>query len=126
MVIALQRPGAAGTGTNRAAIDDVRIFGMYGDKAAFPGAGIGAVAERDGAPGGGARRRDRGVVLLCGINAIGILVVGVDAIELRRRLVVDRRPGLAAVAAHEGPPVVAFDHTVRIGGVQPTVGGLRA
>jgi len=81
MVVALQRPGAAGTGTNRAAIDDVRIFGMYGDKAAFPGAGIGAVAERDGTPGGGARRRDRGVVLLCGINAIGILVVGVDAIE---------------------------------------------
>ena len=121
MVVALQRPGAAGTGTNRAAIDDVRIFGMYGDKAAFPGAGIGAVAERDGTPGGGARRRDRGVVLLCGINAIGILVVGVDAIELRRRLVVDRRPGLAAVAAHAGAAVVAFDHTVRIGGIDPEV-----
>src|ERR1700720_749566 len=94
---------------------------MYGDKAAFPGAGIGAVAERDGTPGGGARRRDRGVVLLCGINAIGILVVGVDAIELRRRLVVDRRPGLAAIAAHAGAAVVAFDHTLRIGGVDPGV-----
>ena len=52
MIIALQRPSAAGTGADRAAIDDIRIFGMYGDKAAFPGAGIGAVAERDGTPGG--------------------------------------------------------------------------
>src|SRR6266403_9400 len=72
-------------------------------------------------PGAAARRRDRGVVLLCGINAIGILVVGVDAIELRRRLVVNRRPGLAAVAAHAGAAVVAFDHTVRIGGIDPEV-----
>src|SRR5258708_35224833 len=126
MVVALQRPGAAGTGTNRDAIGDVRIFGMYGDKAAFPGAGIGAVAERDGTPGGGARRRDRGVVLLCGINAIGILVVGIDAIELRRGLVVDRRPGLAAVAAHAGAAVVAFDHTVRIGGGRPKGRGVPA
>src|ERR1700756_186062 len=121
MVVALQRPGAAGTGANRAAIDDVRIFGMHGDKAAFPGAGIGAVAEGDGAPDGGAGRRDRGVVLLRGVDAIGILVVGVDAIELRRWLVVDRRPGLPTVAAYAGAAVVAFDHPVGIGRIDPEI-----
>src|SRR5215470_347607 len=112
MVVALQRPGAAGTGTNRAAIYDVRIFGMHGDKAAFPGAGIGAVAKGDGTPDGGAGRRDCGVVLLRRVDAIGILVVGVDAIELRRRLVVDRRPSPATVAAHAGAAIVAFDHPI--------------
>ena len=54
-VVALQCPGAAGAGADRAAIDDVRIFGMHGDKAAFAGAGIGAVAEGDRTPDGGAR-----------------------------------------------------------------------
>jgi len=68
MVVALQRPGAAGTGADRAAIDDVRVFRMHGDKAAFSGAGIGAVPEGDGAPGGSTEHGDRGVVLLCGIR----------------------------------------------------------
>src|SRR6516165_2165354 len=90
MVVALQGPSAARTGADRAAIDDVRIFWMHGDKAAFSGAGIGAVPEGDGTPGGSARYGNRGVVLLRGVDAIGMLVVGVDAIELCRRLVVDR------------------------------------
>src|SRR6516165_867188 len=106
MVVALQRPGAARSGANRAAIDDVRIFRMHGDKAAFPGAGIGAVPEGNSTPDRGAGRRDRGVVLLRGVDAIGILVVGVDAIKLRRWLVVDRRPGLATVAAYAGAAIV--------------------
>ena len=58
--------------------------------------------------GGGTGHGNRGVVLLGGIDAIGILVVGVDAIELRGRLVVDRRPGLAAVATYAGAAVVTF------------------
>jgi hypothetical protein len=56
MVVALQRPSAAGTGADRAAIDDIRIFGMHRDKAAFSGAGIGAVPEGDGTPGGSTGR----------------------------------------------------------------------
>jgi len=121
VVVALQRPSAAGAGADRTAIDDVRIFGMHGDKAAFSGAGICAVPEGDGTPGGGTGDGNRGVILLCGIDAIGILVVGVDAIELRRRLVVDRRPGLAAVAAYAGAAVVAFDHPVRISRIDPEI-----
>src|SRR5579872_4339166 len=50
-----------------------------------------------------------------------MLVVGVDAIELRRRLVVDRRPCLAAVEACAGAAVVSLDHPVRIGRIDPEI-----
>src|SRR6266481_2684147 len=94
---------------------------MHGDKSAFPGAGVGAVTEGDGAPDGGAGRRDRRVVLLRGIDAVGILVVDVDAIKLRRRLVVDRRPRLAAVEAYAGAAIVAFDHPVWVTRIDPEI-----
>jgi hypothetical protein len=49
------------------------------------------------------------------------LVVGVDAIEPSRRLVVNRRPGLAAVAAYACAAIVTFDHPVGIGRIDPEV-----
>jgi hypothetical protein len=121
VVVALQCPGTPGAGADRAAIDNVGIFGIHGDKTALAGAGIGAVAERDRTPLGGARCRDRGVVLLRGIDAIGVLIVDVDAIELRRRLVVDRRPGLAAIDADAGAAVVTLDHPFGVGRIYPEI-----
>src|SRR5260221_2307303 len=121
MVVTLQRPRAARAGADRTAINDVRILGMHGNKAAFPGARVGAVAEGDRTPNCSARCRNTGVVLLRGIHAVRVLVVGVDAIELRGRLVVDRRPGLAAVEADAGAAIVALDHSVRIGRIDPEI-----
>src|SRR5215472_2634543 len=48
IVIALQRAGTTGTGTDGTAVDDVVIDRVHRDEAAFAGAGIAAVAERDG------------------------------------------------------------------------------
>src|SRR3546814_7191352 len=74
------------------------------------GAGVDRVGERDDAPFRRARHRDRGVVLLRRVDPVGILVVDVDAVELRCALVVYRRPALAAVERHAGAAVVALDH----------------
>ena len=53
MVVTLQRPGAPGAVADRTAINNVRIFGMDGNKAAFTSAGVGAVTEGDRAPDSG-------------------------------------------------------------------------
>ena len=97
IVIALQGSGAAGAGADGAAIDDVGVIGLDRDEAALAGSGIAAITERDGAPVAGTGHRDGRVVLLRGEHAVRIPVVGVDTIELRRRLIVDGRPGDAAV-----------------------------
>src|SRR5438094_5868509 len=47
------------------------------------------------------------------------LVIGGDVIELRRGLVVLRAPGLAPVNADGGAAVVAVDHALRVGGIDP-------
>ena len=95
MVVALQRAGAARTRADGADIDDVVIARIDGNEARFAGAGIGAVGQRDDAPFRGARHRDRGVVLLGAVDPVGVLVVDIEAVELRGLLVVDRRPGSA-------------------------------
>jgi hypothetical protein len=92
MVVALQRAGTTRARADGADIDDVVLLRVDGDEAALAGAGIGAVGQRDDTPFRGARHRDRGVVLLRAVDAVGILVVDVEAIELRGLLIVDRRP----------------------------------
>src|SRR4029450_6715371 len=121
MVVALQRAGAARARADGADIDDVVVARIDGDEARFTGAGIGAVGQRDDAPLRRARHRDRGVVLLRAIDAVGILVVDVDAIELRGLLVVDRRPRGAAVERDVGAAVVALDHARWILGIDPEI-----
>src|SRR4029453_7492232 len=107
MVIALQRAGAARARADGADIDDVVVARIDGDEAAFAGARIGAVGQGDDAPLRGAGHRDRGVVLLRAVDAVGVLVVDVDAIELRGLLVVDRRERGAAVERDVGAATVA-------------------
>ena len=92
VVVALQRARAAGARADGADIDDVVVARIDGDEAALAGARIGAVGQRDHAPFRSARHGDRGVVLLRAVDAVGILVVDVETIELRRLLIVDRRP----------------------------------
>ncbi len=121
MVVALQRARAARAGAHGADIDDVMVARVDGDEAALAGAGIGAVGQGDHAPFRRAGHRDRGVVLLGAVDAVGILVVDVDTIELRRLLVVDRRPRSACVERYVGAAVVALDHAARIVGVDPQI-----
>ena len=121
MVIALQGTRATGAGAHRAAVDDVGIHRMHGDEAALTRAGVAAVTQRDRAPLGGTGHRDRGVVLLRAVDAVGVLVVDVEPVELRRLLVVDARPSLAAVERDAGAAVVAFDHAARPQWVDPQV-----
>src|SRR2546430_2471333 len=77
--------GPRGFRADAAAIDDVVVLGMDRDEAALAGAGIAAVAERDGAPLGRRGHRYGRVVLLRAVDPVGISVVGVDPVELRRR-----------------------------------------
>ena len=90
VVVALQRARTAGARSDGADIDDVVVLRIDGDETALAGAGIAAVGQGDHAPFRGAGHRDRGVVLLGAIDPVGILVIDVEAIELRRLLVVDR------------------------------------
>src|SRR4029077_10438050 len=79
VVVALQRAGAAGTRTDGADIDDVVFARIDGDEAALAGSGVGAVSQRDHAPFRSTGDGDRGVVLLGAVDAVGILVVDVEA-----------------------------------------------
>ena len=121
MVVALQRASAAGARAHGAAIDDVRVVGVHHDEAAFTRARVGAVAQSDGAPLGRTGHRNRGVVLLRAVHAVRVLVVNVEAIKLRRFLVVNARPTLATVVRHAGAAVIAFNHAPGVGGVDPQV-----
>src|SRR5262249_12326081 len=121
VVVALQGAGAAWARSDGADIDDVVVLGVHGDEARLAGAGIGAVGQGYHAPFRGRRQVDGGVVLLRAVDGVGILVVDVDAVELRRLLVVDRRPRGAAVERDVGTAVVALDHALRIFGIDPEI-----
>src|SRR5262249_9313987 len=121
VVVALQSARAAGRGADGADIDDVVVLRVHGDEARLAGAGIGAVGQGDDAPFRRRRHRDRGVVLLRAVDAVGVLVVDVDAVELRGLLVVDRRPRGAAVQRDVGAAVVALDHALRVFRIDPEV-----
>src|SRR3974390_3036248 len=68
---------------------------------------------------GVAGNADRAVILLRAVNAEGPVVVGSDVIELRGRLVVLLRPGLAAVHRDGHAAVVAVHDAVGVGGIDP-------
>ncbi len=89
---------------------------------------VGALAARDvvevlpaDPAGRGARDADRRVVLLAAVDVVRELVVGDHAVELRRRLVLLRRPARAAVEADVRAAVVRVDHHVVVGRVDPQV-----
>src|SRR5688572_18040733 len=94
---------------------------MDGDVAAFACTRRVAIGPGDGALFRGAGYADAAVVLLCAVDAVGQLVVDVNVVELAGHLVVDGAPGLAAVEGDVGAAVVALDHALRIGRIDPEV-----
>src|ERR1700675_1170472 len=67
----------------------------------------------------GCRDRNTGIVLLVAVEAERKLVVGGDVIKLGGRLVHLRGPGRAAIDGDIGAAVIAFDHALRIGRIDP-------
>ena len=104
-------------------VDDVRVARLgHGGARLAPsnGAPVGGVS-RGGVVGLAAGHRDRGVVLLAGVQPVQEAVVDVDLVELRCLLVVLRGPGLAAVPRDVGAPIVRLDEKIRVVGVDPHV-----
>ena len=62
-----------------------------------------------------------GIVLLRAVDVVGKIVVERHAVELRGGLIVDARPGAAAVVGDVGAAVVALDHALRIVGRDPQI-----
>ncbi len=120
MVVVDQAP-VAGAGADGAAHDDVRIAGLHRDVAALAAAGLHPLRRRDGAAMRVARHPHRPVVLLRAVDVVRLLVVRAHVVELRGRLVVDRRPRLPAVEAHARAAVVGLDHPPRVLRIDPEV-----
>ena len=115
VVVAVEDPMGVG------GVDDIGVVGLDGDVATLGEAVRIPVARDDRALVGPAGNADSAVVLLSAVDSVGKPVVGVEVVELRRRLVVDRRPRSASVEGHAGASVVASDHTPRIARVYPEV-----
>src|SRR5204862_7975905 len=79
------------------------------------------IGPPDALAGRGARDHHGRVVLLRAVDAVRGAVVGRHAVDLRRRLVLDRRPADTAVDADVGAAVVGFDHPERVDGVDPEI-----
>ncbi len=104
-----------------AGVDDVGVLRIDGHPAAFPAAGRVPVLRVDRVAGDRARNADVAVVLLRAIDPVRELIVRRDPIELRRRLIVLRRPGLSAVERDGGAAVVAQDHPARVVRIDPEI-----
>src|SRR4029077_8413503 len=100
-------------------IDDVGIAWIRHNVSALAASHIVPMLPADVAIVRPASNRDCRVVLLCAVNLIEELIVGGNVVELRRGLVVLRRPTLAPIHRDRGTAVVAVDHALRIGGVNP-------
>ena len=122
VVVAVQGVPAAGGTADRAGEDDVGVVGMDRYLPALRASDEVAVGIEDSplldVATGSAYRA---VVLLRRIHAIGIVVVGVHPVELRCRLIVDRRPRVPVVEGHAGPAVVPLYQALRVRGVDPQV-----
>ena len=83
----------------------------------------GTVTPLLGLPGvqGQGRGDHRRVVLLRAVEAIRHLAVGINLINLCRRLVVLRRPGAPAVHGDVRAAVIGLDHDVAIAGTDPHI-----
>ena len=102
-----------------AGVDDVRIARVHRDVAALAAADLIPVGrDREAAA---RRHRNRAVVLLRSVDAVGPLVVHIDPVHLRGLLTHLVGPALAAVEADVGPAVVRVDHVHRVVGVDPEI-----
>ena len=121
VIIPLERITASRRAADRTVIDDVWVFRMDGDVAAFTGAGQIAVCPCDScvvAPAGDA---DTAIVLLCAVYPIRGLIIDIHPIKLRRRLVVDRRPSDTTVVGDIGTPVVPLNHPLVVIWIDPDI-----
>ena len=121
MVVALQAVAAAGRAADRANVNDIRISGIHGDITAFARADDVAVFPGDRRIAAAAGHAQAGVVLLRAINVIGLVAIDIDVIKLRRRLVVNARPGQPAIQRDAGAAVVAVDHDLVVARMYPEI-----
>src|SRR5262249_20725232 len=115
----LHLAGGAVVARHLAAVDEVRVERVGGDVAVLLGADGVPVAEGDLAVLATAADAGRAALLLAAVDPVGELVVGGDVVELGRRLVVPRRPGLAAVDRDDRALVAGQQDDVRVVGVDP-------
>ncbi len=85
-------------------IDDFRILGIGRDESALAAPDLEPILAADDSVIVAARDRNRRVVLLRAVYAIGPAVIDGHMIELRRGLVVWRSPRLAAIHEMLAPP----------------------
>src|SRR5437879_13918768 len=100
-------------------INNVPIAWIGHDKAAFPAPRRKPVPPRDHAFLAPACYAYIRVVLLRTINVVGIGVIGRNVIKLRRRLVVLRRPGSAAIHRDTGAAIVGVADPIWILWINP-------
>src|SRR5262249_45105094 len=98
----------------------LRVPRVGGDPAALAAGGDLPVAAAEAAAAEGLEAQRR-VVLLRAVDPPREARVGGDAVDLRGRLVLERRPLRAAVEGDAGAAVVALDHAARVVRVDPEV-----
>ena len=118
-VLVLRRPSIVPR--DLPSVDDVGVERIRHHVAVFLDTHRVPLAERDLAVVAAAGHARRAALLLPAADAIGEVVVGIDVIELRRRLVVPRAPGLAVVQRNDGPLIARHDDDVRIVRIDPHV-----
>ena len=121
MVVTLKDSTAPRRAPNRTDISDIRIVGVNHNVTALTGAHWITINPVDTAIFARAWGTDTGVILLCGVDAVGESVVGVDAIELRGELVVDGCPAITPVERDACTTIVAFNHALRVVWIDPQV-----
>ena len=110
MVIALQAVAAARRTADGADVDDIGIVRINRDIAALARADDVAVFPGDGGIAAAAGHAQARIVLLRAIDVVGLVAVEIEMINLRRRLIVDARPGQPAVVRDASAAVIAVDH----------------
>ena len=102
-----------------AGVDLDRVLRVKGRDRALAAADAFPVLVADPAAVRAAGDADGRVVLLAAVDAVREQVVRVDAVELRSRLVVLRRPALATIQRNRGAPIVAVDQVLVVLRVDP-------
>jgi hypothetical protein len=121
MIIPLQRPATPWRTTNRADINDIGVMRMNNNMTTFAGAGRITIRPGDCTTTGLTGDTDAAVVLLRAVNTIRILIINGQMIKLGSRLVVDGRPRSAAIIRNTGPTIIALDHSLRVGWINPEI-----
>ena len=106
---------------DRGRVDQRRIIWIERDVRAFTTAYREEVITADATVVRLAEDCNRGVILLPAVDSIWKLIVRVDAVELRGRLVHDARPALTAVERDRRAAVVGIDHVLVVVGVDPVI-----